>query len=483
MRAFFTKVILKALDAPLIILFNRGMMSEQLYICRRPLLQIGLAMLVSFSAPAWGPHEVITQAALDALGPNDALILQLGAQAQRLTNCVWMGDYFGVIMEEPTDLFYADDYLLFPGTTTYFDHTGPDVRNAFRPFYFRAVQALQTENPANAARWVGALLHFIQDAGCPPHAAGLRGDVHTKMETWIESDRVRIPGYPPREMGNTTDEVFDELLRRLGKLITDAEQKGRRLRISVEIGNQSVVRPVVLESALDCARLSADLLHALGPVARIGGAGRGSLRGNIVSQSPTGLERFPAKVMLEGTSYSTLADLSGQYEFRNLPASNYTVIAFRCGNFLGRSQVNVKPKQTNVCELTLSPDAKNLVPNGNFKLAWVRATSPDYWYQTKSGWEGEPILLKAGQKYRLVANYKPAGKSTILVRWMHSFEHALPRYKIEPRFQTKVLSPTERELSLIGSVDCGFLHLTVRGRANPATAFESISLEALPETK
>lgn len=180
--SFLHSIFSKLLDVIWRILFNQGMMSERLSHNRRPLLHLAfVAMLASLSAQAWGPHELITQAALDALGPNDPLVLQLGPQTQRLTNYAWMGDYFGVIMEEPAELFYADDYLLFPGTTTYFDHTGPDVRSAFRPFYFRAIQALQTENPANAARWVGALLHFVQDAGCPPHAAGLRGDVHTKM--------------------------------------------------------------------------------------------------------------------------------------------------------------------------------------------------------------------------------------------------------------------------------------------------------------
>ncbi len=55
----------------------------------------GLLILLSLvSARAWGPHETITQAALDALGTNDAIVLHLGNQARRLTNYAWMGDYF-----------------------------------------------------------------------------------------------------------------------------------------------------------------------------------------------------------------------------------------------------------------------------------------------------------------------------------------------------------------------------------------------------
>ncbi len=380
-------------------------------------------------------------------------------------------------MEEPDDLFYADDYLLFPGATKYFDHTGPEVRQAFRPFFHRAVQALRTENPANAARWVGALLHFVQDAGCPPHAAGLRGDAHTKMETWIDVESIRIPGHQLRAMGNSETEILDELLRRLDRLTMQAEERGRRLRVAVEIGNRSAVRPVVMESALECARLTADLLHALGPIANARSQNTGSIRGSLSSRAALGMERFPAKIVLEGTMFSTLADSSGRFEFRNLPASNYTVMAFRPGSPIARAQLTLKPNEPHSCNLVLPTTSTNLVLNPDFKLAWISPPSPDYWYQTKTGWEGEPILLKSGQPYRLVATFKPGAKSTILARWTKTYEHAVPRYKIEPRFQTRILTPGAPELLLTGGADCGFLHLTIRGRTPPASGLESIRLE------
>jgi hypothetical protein len=421
---------------------------------------------------------VITQAALDVLGTNDALVLRLGAQTPRLTNYAWMGDYFGVIMEEPGELFYADDYLLFPGAPKYYDHTGPEVRQTFRPFFQRALQALQTENNANAARWVGALLHFVQDAGCPPHAAGLRGDVHSKMETWVDNDQIRIPNYQTRPMGTTEDEVYTELLRRLDRLIIDAEDRGRRLRVPVEIGNRTPVRPLVLESATDCARLTADLLHAIGPLAQ-NVPNSGTLRGTITSQPGAGMERFPAKVVLQGTSFSTLADLSGRFEFRNLPAGNYTVAAFRPGNGTARKEIKLKAGEAAACELALPTDSKNLFCNGDFKLAWVRPTGPDYWSQTRNGWESEPILLQKGQTYRISAHFKEGASGNIVVRWLHSFEHAVPRYKIEPKFKTRALTPADREMTLTGGVDCGLVHLTIRGRTPPASILESIRVEAV----
>lgn len=436
-----------------------------------------LALLLSqFPAHAWGPHETITQAALDALGTNDPMVSYLGAQTQRLTNYAWMGDYFGVVVEDPEELFYADDYLLFPQAQSYFDHTGPGVKGAFRPFFARAVQALRTENPVNAARWMGALLHFVEDSVCPPHAAGLRGDVHTKMENWVEPERIRLPDFQVQSLGATEAEVLPALLRRLDEMIPQAQERGRRLRVQVMIGNQSAVRAPMLESALDCARLTADLLHAMGGLRTSPGTGTAILRGKVTSLPPVGMERFPAKIMLQDTTFSTLADLEGRFEFRNLPARNFTILAFRPGYGPTSATMNLKAAETNLCELTLSPSPFNLIPNGDFKLSWVRPGQPDYWYQTKSGWEGEPILLQDGQRYRLRVEFKPGAKSQIVVRTLKRFEHALPRFKIEPRFQSHTLSVDEPEMTLVGGQGVGFLHLTIRGRSAPASVCERISL-------
>jgi hypothetical protein len=76
------------------------------------------ALLAIVPALAWGPHTEITQAALEALGTNDALALRLGPHAQDLAGSYcWMGDYHRVVCEGGNELFFADDYLLFPGAT------------------------------------------------------------------------------------------------------------------------------------------------------------------------------------------------------------------------------------------------------------------------------------------------------------------------------------------------------------------------------
>src|SRR5438105_2440309 len=121
-----------------------------------PLLKIVFSVSILLSpvatALAWGPHPSITKAALDALGTNDALLTELGGSAPRLTNYAWMADYRKLPFEDRSELFYADDYLLFPGMPTHLDHIVPEVKQTYRPYFKRALQALRMESSENAAR-------------------------------------------------------------------------------------------------------------------------------------------------------------------------------------------------------------------------------------------------------------------------------------------------------------------------------------------
>ncbi|HTD86974.1 MAG TPA: hypothetical protein VK850_10390, partial [Candidatus Binatia bacterium] len=286
-------------------------------------------LLCAAPAWAWGPHAEITQAALDALGTNDMLIRHLGGQAQRLTNYAWMADYRRLPFEEPGELFYADDYLLFPEATTHWDHICPEVKKTYRPYFRRALQALRTETPRNAARWIGSLLHFVEDTGSPPHAAEIRGALHTKMETWVDAKQIHVPGYTPRSMGTNDEQALQGFLKRMDEIIEFSKDRAKRMRLNAEIGNRKAVEPVVLESALETSRLTADLLHTLGVIGARHGTNGGILRGVVQSHDPVGMERFAAKIEVAGTSYSTLADQSGGFEFRNLPPGDYKLVALR----------------------------------------------------------------------------------------------------------------------------------------------------------
>lgn len=443
-----------------------------------------IALLLCFclrSVVAWGPHGEITQAALDALGTNDLLILHLGEQAQRLTNYAWMADYRRLPFEEPGEFFYADDYLLFPEATTHWDHICPEVKKTYRPYFRRALQALRTESPRNAARWIGSLLHFVQDTGSPPHAAEIRGTMHTKMETWVDAKQIHIRGHQPKLLGTNDDLALQVFLKRMDDIIEFSKERARKVRLNVDIGNRKAVEPVVLESALETSRLTADLLHTLGEIGLKQGAIGGALRGAVQSHEPVGLERFPAKVVLEGTSFSTLADLSGQFEFRNLPAGKYQAVALRSGNGLGRREAEVRSHQTNHCALMLNPQTTNLLRNADFVLRWKQADAPDCWDFWQGAWNGEIVPLKIGRKYRLTAAFKPNADGEVSLRWTRYLPHAMPRTANVPLFQSKKLSAAENTHEFTASENFGLLQVSLKcPDRKPQDAWSRIELVPIP---
>ena len=448
---------------------------------RRAAVLMGLCVC-GVSAQAWGPHMEITQAALSTLGTNHPLVLQLGSRAHSLTNYAWLADYRRLPFRDGAEDFYANDYLLFPGVETHFDHICPEVKQTYRPYFRRALQALRTENPANAARWIGSLLHFTEDTGSPPHAAEIRGDTHTKMENWVDAELITIRGYQPQLLGTNDDEAVEGFVRRMDGLIEFSKARGRKARPLVEIGNRSQTKPIVLECALETCRVAADLMHTLGQLGRAPLKGSAGLRGIITTKAAPGLERFPAKVMLERTSFSTLTDLSGHYEFRHLPPGQYTIIATRPGGGVTRAEALLAGGRTNGCSLALAGGA-NLVRNGDFKLAWARPDAPDFWNRIKSDWEGEIVPLKTGQRYRLVVKFKEGTKGDVFVRWCRDMPYVVPKPGELPKIETRPLTPENNELTFTGTENMALFQVTIRRGTTPADVCESVSLVAVEEGK
>jgi hypothetical protein len=148
----------------------------------------------------------MVDAALGVLPAGDRLAERLGAEAGEPREYVWMGDRKDSVASGGA--YYANDFLIFPDLPRHYGHLVPEITNTYRPLFLRALEALRTESAANAARWIGSLLHFTTDTGAPPHAAGISGDLHSKMENWIDGTKIRIPGYIPRLLGKTDEEAL-----------------------------------------------------------------------------------------------------------------------------------------------------------------------------------------------------------------------------------------------------------------------------------
>jgi hypothetical protein len=363
-------------------------------------------------------HSEITQAAVDTLGSDSALARLLGPETERLRDFCWMADWRRQLHREAGVWFYTDDYLLFPEMTTHRDHICPDVEKTYEPYFRRALQALRTETPANAVRWIGSIMHFTEDTGSPPHAAQIRGDVHSKMENWVDAKAIHLPGYRPQSFGATDDEAVAGFVKRMNGLIAFSKERAERAKPFVLSGDRAATEPIVLESALETSRVVADLLFTLGELANKGSSGDGAdLHGTVSSTAAPGLEKIPAKVMLVGTDFSTLADPDSHYEFHHLPSGNFQVCVLKAGSAITTAEVLLASNQAVEHDFALPADSTsgNLVRNSSLATVWISAKQPDAWYPVKSPidgtyWEGEMLPLEKGKTYRLKVSWKqPAG--------------------------------------------------------------------------
>jgi len=428
---------------------------------------------------AWGPHPEITQAAVDTLGSDAAIVRELGADTARLREYCWMADQRRQLHRENAGWFYNDDYLLFPKTTIHRDHLCPDVKLTYEPYFRRALQALRTETPVNAARWIGAILHFTEDTGSPPHAAEIRGDVHSKMENWVDAKAIKISEYHPQSLGATDDEAVAGFLKRMDGLIEFSRQRAERARPFVLSGDRASTEPIVLESALECSRVVADLLLTLGQLAKQTPQGGASLRGTLTSTAPPGLEPLPAKVVLAGTDFSTLADGGGRYEFRHLPAGAYHVAVVRPGSAVDGADVTLPASQTITEDLALSADrvAGNLIRNSSLGTIWLSPRQPDAWYPVKSRidgayWEGEMLPLQKGKTYRVNVAWQNQAAGRVVVRLRKSGDFSQ--------------LPTELPALLPGSTplefpaEGGFAQVLIYTDAAPSAVVSHVALAPVP---
>ncbi|MBC7819650.1 MAG: carboxypeptidase regulatory-like domain-containing protein [Planctomycetaceae bacterium] len=106
------------------------------------------------------------------------------------------------------------------------------------------------------------------------------------------------------------------------------------------------------------------------------------LRGRVRIGDRERLARTGARVMLAGTSFSTLTDLDGRFAFRNLPSGRYTVQALATGAELGEvTDLELRRDQPAESTITLPPDpaGDNVVRNARFTLKWSSTETPDWW--------------------------------------------------------------------------------------------------------
>lgn len=389
---------------------------------RRPLvIALVLLSLLVRPAVAWGPHSEITLAALRVLPNRVRWQSYFGRDWDRIArDYCWMGDWQEAVRPD----HYADDYLLFPSMPNHVSHMNPDVRRTYAPFFRRALQALRTESPTNAARWVGSLLHFVQDAGSPPHTIGIGGDLHGRMERWVDEKQLDISGYEPRLLGKTDDDALRAFEARMTSLFEFSRERATRLKPLVEPLKERTNQPLELECALEVSRVSADLLHTLFTLALAEPLQPGAtLRGRTNYRPPAGYAAVPAKVVLEGTRYSTTTDADGAFEFRNLPADRFTPWIIATGFATERLQ-EVELRSGEVAELSVKLRADevpgNLVRNPRGGPSWTKPNIPDGWARdprNKSRWASALIRVPQGRECAVKVEFQSRKPVPVIARW------------------------------------------------------------------
>jgi len=380
--------------------------------------------MVGLPAHAWGPHPQITQAALDVLPNAEEVYAKLGEHhVKALTTYCWMPDWRG----RDLGTYYADDYLLIPSVPRHIGHTMPAVAATFEPYFRRALQALRTESPANACRQLGTLVHFVEDVGAPPHAKE-NCPHHSELENWLKAELITISGYQPRLLGQTDEEALQGLQSRIAELVAFSKERAERALPLVSSPNpdRSQVEPIILESAIESAKVTADVLFT---VFTLGlrpdsGPGRSSLRGTIMAPSVPGNDDQSPRVVLLGTDYSTLAEAEsdnangewrGTFLFHHLPAGTYQVLVYRIGALPEIVPVTLRENEGATITLQLKPTepAGNLVYNSDGKLRTLVPDLPDRWSLVSSEknntWSSAAIPLKEGQKYQCGVVIKSPG--------------------------------------------------------------------------
>jgi hypothetical protein len=394
---------------------------------------------------AWGaaPHSYIIDAALTTIPPEDHLAFRLGNEARHLRNTVQMADWQDTLVVANEDWradkedyplvnseFFGDDYLLFPSAPHTFDHSVPGVKDTYRPFFLRALQALRTEDSTNAARWMGSLLHFVTDSGSPPHTIGLHGENHTRMENWLDASKIDLSGYRPILLGRTDEEAVVGLQKRMDYLIARNARIARLMIPFAEASDRAHVEPMALDCATETAKVAADVIHTLMVLSAASpDQDSGSILASISAPPLSEHRLLPAKLVLLGTNYSTLSETSfvnrslysGTFSLVHLPPGSYRAAIERPGSeTLFTPEFSVHKGEQTTFSWTLNPSGNNLIENPDFRLRWVANSIPDHWHYSaaKMCWLSDNIPVLVGGRYLVSIDSKTKTSPDVHLEWM-----------------------------------------------------------------
>jgi hypothetical protein len=379
-------------------------------------------------------------------------------------------------------MFTRDVFAFYTYVPPLYSHSGHGEAKSesYTKLFTRVYQAMQMETTNNALGWLGAVLHDTEDTGAPPHAAfDLAGSRHPAMETWVDSKKIDITGYKANLLGKTLEQALVGYNQRMSDLHDYSLERAKKIIPLVDAKDRPAAEVLILECALEAARATADTLHTLGylqsqmkPI-----PGTGVLSGDIKATKPG--ENFTAKIMMQDTVYSTLSDLNGHYEFRNLPVGKYQLVVMMPGAKPAFLETTVEADKTTTLDIPLVNDG-NLLRNGGFSVRWAQKDIPDGWYKKarnkESEWWSERFLAHAGQSYRVTIDWKEGAEGEAVINWDRNGNDP---QTLAAGTGSKVFSVPQDGKGLQSS-------LIIRCKGNPWDVVKSVSISlepAMPASK
>jgi hypothetical protein len=335
---------------------------------------------------------------------------------------------------------------------------------------------MHMETAPAAMGWLGAVLHDSEDTGAPPHAGkAFSGSQHGPMENWVDARKIDIAGYKPKLLGQTEDEAIKGYAKRLDELHDYSLERAKKIFPLAKAKDRAACEPMILECANESARAVADVLHTLGylqsrmkPV-----QGAGGLSGTI--QCPADPDQITPRIMLKGTKFSTLADLKGHYEFRNLPPGKYAAIVIMPRCKPKTIEIAVEADKEATGDVTLDENG-SVLRNGDFSVRWLRDDRPDGWYgraikpdinQSTS----EMFFVKPGQSIKLTVNWKPDADGQAQIVWENADWDDNQAMKAGTTPQALTVPPDTEKVKVRTA------RVFIRGKDQPWNVAESVSVQ------
>lgn len=187
--------------------------------------------------PWGGEHNVISKVAIGTLSSEDREYIQSESVAIEENYCEFpdknwpcfgewgdgTGNPKGARMPDARRLwgisYYCQwDPVLRKGTG--YNHKPPQSWQAAEIHFKNAIDCFKQGRKEDGCRYMGVMLHYLQDSGAFPHVQPIHRSCHVK-----DSNAIQLKSYSPRLLGKTPEEAGKALVERAKQLTGWTEQR------------------------------------------------------------------------------------------------------------------------------------------------------------------------------------------------------------------------------------------------------------------